>query len=56
MAQSEKKKVYVCKHCNAYMTKDYDEPVPLCCGKAMIEMDEVDENEIYEEKSSSSGM
>ncbi len=51
-----RKKVYACKKCNAYMTKDADDPTPLCCGRAMMEMDELSEDDIYEEKESSGGM
>jgi hypothetical protein len=50
------KKVYACKLCNAYMTKDADETTPLCCGRAITEMDELSEDDIYEEKESSGGM
>lgn len=53
---SKKKKVYACKVCNAYMTKDAEEPTPLCCGKAMVVMDELSEDEIYEQKESSGGI
>lgn len=56
MSKDKIKKVYVCKLCNTYMTKDADEAAPLCCGRAMIVMDELNENEIYEEKESSGGM
>jgi len=58
MAENKKKtkKVYACAKCNAYMTKDSDEPVPLCCGRLMNEMDELSEDEIYEHKESSGGM
>ncbi len=52
----KKKKVYVCQICNSYMTKDADEPVPICCGKAMLVMDEVDEKDIYEEKDAAGGL
>jgi|Deesub1362A_J573_1020465.scaffolds.fasta_scaffold11867_3 hypothetical protein len=51
-----KKKVYVCQKCNAYVTKGIDEDVPFCCGQAMIEMDEVEERDIYEEKEASGGI
>jgi len=50
------KKVYVCKICNTYMTKDVEEPTPLCCGKPMIVMDELLEGETYEVKDSAGGM
>lgn len=53
---SKKKKVYVCQVCNAYLTKDGNEPTPICCGKAMMVMDELDEGEIYEEKDVSGGL
>ncbi len=56
MSSDKKKKVYACKVCNAYMTKDYDEQVPLCCGKGMVLMDELGEDEIYEEKEASGGI
>jgi len=58
MAENEKKtkKVYACTKCNAYMTKNSDEPVPLCCGRMMTEMDELSEDEIYEHKEASGGM
>lgn len=50
------KKVFACKVCNAYMTKDANDSTPLCCGKAMIVMDELSEDEMYDQKESSSGM
>jgi hypothetical protein len=50
------KKVYACKLCNAYLTKDAGEATALCCGRTMTEMDELSENDIYEEKESSGGM
>ena len=58
MAENKKKtkKVYACTKCNAYMTKDSDEPTPLCCRRLMTEMDELSEDEIYEQKESSGGM
>jgi hypothetical protein len=53
---SKKKKVYACKVCNAYLTKDAEEATPLCCGKSMMVMDELSEDEIYEEKNASGGI
>ncbi len=53
---NKKKKVYVCQICNSYLTKDEDEQVPICCGKAMMVMDELEENEIYENKEASGGL
>lgn len=53
---AKKKKVYVCKICNTYMTRDADEAVPLCCGKGMIVMDELTEDEIYQKKESAGGL
>ena len=50
------KKVYTCKKCNAYLTKGADEPAPLCCGRAMTEIDEFSEDEIFEEKQPSGGI
>jgi len=50
------KKVYVCKICNTYLTKDATEPVPICCGKGMFEMDELYEDEAYEIKDSAGGL
>ncbi len=38
------------------MTKDADEPTPICCGKAMMVMDELREDEIYENKEVSGGL
>jgi len=55
MSRDRIKKVYVCKLCNTYMTRDSDESAPLCCGRSMIVMDELSEDEIYEEKESSGG-
>ena len=55
MSKAKTKKVYACRLCNAYMTKDADEATPLCCGKGMDLMDELNEDEIYEEKESSGG-
>ncbi len=55
MSKEKTKKVYACRLCNAYMTKDYNEPTPLCCGKGMDLMDELSEDEIYEQKESSGG-
>lgn len=55
MSKAKTKKVYACRLCNAYMTKDADEATPLCCGKGMDLMDELSEDEIYEEKESSGG-
>ena len=51
-----KKKVYVCQMCNSYLTKDEDEPVPICCGKEVFEMDEVVEKDIYKQKETSGGL
>lgn len=51
-----KKKVYVCQICNSYVTKDAEEEVPVCCGQVMIEMDEVEEEDVYEEKEASGGL
>ena len=56
MSKDKDKKVYACKVCNAYLTNNADEPTPLCCGKAMLLMDELSEDDIHEEKSSSSGI
>ena len=58
MSDNEKKtkKVYACTKCNAYMTKDSAEAIPLCCGRLMTEMDELSEDEIYEQKESAGGM
>jgi len=56
VSTGKKKKVYACSVCNAYMTKDADEPLPLCCGKGMVLMDELSEDEIYEEKEASGGI
>lgn len=50
------KKVYVCQICNTYLTKNEDEPIPVCCGKDMVEMDEFEEGEIKEIKESSGGL
>ncbi len=50
------KKVYVCKVCNTYLTKDANETAPLCCGKTMIVMDELSEDEAYEIKDSAGGI
>ena len=49
------KKVYTCKICNAYLTEDADAATPLCCGKSMMLMDELSEDEIYEKKEASGG-
>jgi len=49
------KKVYTCKICNAYLTEYADAATPLCCGKTMMLMDELSEDEIYEEKEASGG-
>jgi hypothetical protein len=55
--QKEKmKRVYVCKICNTYLTRDATEEIPLCCGKGMIVMDELSEDEAYEIKDSSGGL
>lgn len=56
MSKGKDKKVYACKVCNAYLTNNADEPTPLCCGKAMLLMDELSEDDIHEEKSSSAGI
>ena len=56
MSKDKDKKVYACKVCNAYLTNNANEPTPLCCGKAMLLMDELSEDDIHEEKSSSSGI
>lgn len=56
MPKDKMKKVYVCKLCNTYLTKDAVESAPLCCGRSMIVMDELNEDEIYDEKNSSGGM
>ena len=56
MSKDKDKKVYACKVCNAYLTNSADEPTPLCCGKAMLLMDELSEDDIFEEKSSSGGI
>ncbi len=56
MGTGKIKKVYACKICNAYMTKEAGEPAPLCCGKGMLLMDELNEDEIYEEKEASGGI
>lgn len=50
------KKVYVCKICNTYLTKDAEEAIPLCCGKGMIIMDELFEDDAYEMKDSAGGL
>ncbi len=50
------KKVYVCQICNSYVTKDAGEEVPVCCGQPMIEMDQVEDDDIYELKDASGGL
>ncbi len=52
----KKKKVYVCQICNTYFPKDEDEPIPMCCGKDMIVMDEFEEGEVKEPKESAGGL
>lgn len=52
----KRKKVYACQICNTYMTKDADEPSPLCCSRGMLAMDELDEDEIYEQKDAAGGL
>ncbi len=51
-----KKKVYVCQICNTYITKDEKDPIPVCCGKEMVEMDEFEEGEVKNIKESSGGL
>jgi rubrerythrin len=54
--KTAKKKVYVCQVCNTYFTKDAEEPIPVCCAKGMIVMDEFEEGEVKEIKESAGGL
>ncbi len=51
-----KKKVYLCQVCNAYMTKDINEPAPICCGTVTVLMDEPFNEEVCEGNDVSGGL